>query len=163
VPSSARGDDAPLAPAAPAEASARWRRAIGTADPDAGATGHRSIARRGVLPRLAVAAGPAWHGYFGLQVNLRGAWPPDASLWLALVEAVPAGTDGTPVARQLLRSVSGPILPGATPAPAAGRDERWQWLQAMRWPDTAKPERLRARAWLEGADGRLLVVAQDRC
>ena len=33
----------------------------------------------------------------------------------------------------------------------------------MRWPDTAKPERLRARAWIEQPDGRIAAMAGERC
>jgi hypothetical protein len=36
-------------------------------------------------------------------------------------------------------------------------------LQAMRWPETAKPERMLARAWIERADGRLVAMAGERC
>ena len=36
-------------------------------------------------------------------------------------------------------------------------------LRAMRWPDSAKPERLQARGWIETADGTMLAVASPRC
>ena len=39
----------------------------------------------------------------------------------------------------------------------------WRVLRAMRWPETAKPERLRARAWLERADGAIVAMAGERC
>jgi hypothetical protein len=39
----------------------------------------------------------------------------------------------------------------------------WQHLQAMRWPETAKPERLRAQAWIEQRDGRIVAMAGERC
>ena len=42
-------------------------------------------------------------------------------------------------------------------------DQRLTHLRALRWPETAKPERLQARAWLEAPDGRVLAMAADRC
>lgn len=155
---SARGDEAPLSPAALDEAAARARRLFGTPLAD-------DLAHRRSVPgstdrrlRLAVSSGPAWSGYIGVQVDVGPALPRGARVWLALVEHVPAGTDGTPVPRQLVRTVAGPYE-----LPAAGRDAPRSALQALRWPETAKPERLRARAWIEDAGGRLLAVAGDRC
>lgn len=107
---------------------------------------------------MSLAVGPAWHGYFGVQADVVGTLPPGSSLWLALVEAIPAGSDGSPVARELVRSVAGPLtlnLPkGKT---------KLNHLRAMRWPDSAKPERLQARGWIESADGTMLAVASPRC
>ena len=112
---------------------------------------------------LVVSVGPAWHGYFGVQVDLSGPVPTGASLWLALVEQLPAGSDGSPQARDLVRSVAGPLpLDAMRPAPGSKRP-RIGHLRAMRWPDSAQPERLQARAWLEAADGAMLAVASSRC
>ena len=105
-----------------------------------------------------MAVGPAWHGYFGVQADVHGALPPGSSLWLALIEAIPAGAEGNPVKRELVRSVAGPLTL-ALPRGKAGI----QHLQAMRWPDSAKPERLQARGWIESADGTILAVASPRC
>jgi hypothetical protein len=35
--------------------------------------------------------------------------------------------------------------------------------EAQQQPDTAQPERLQARAWLEAADGRVIAMAANRC
>ncbi len=156
---SARGDEAPLSPAAPDEAAARARRVlnIGVND-DARTTVHRTSARRASAAKLTVASGPAFNGYFGVQIDGRGRAPEDSGVWVALVESVPAGTDGTPVPRQLVRTVAGPFHPHEL-----GSGKAWRVLQAMRWPETAKPERLLARAWIERADGRLVAMAGERC
>ena len=69
-----------------------------------------------------------------------------------------AGSDGTPIARSLLRSVAGP-LPLGTLQPG----KTMTHLRALRWPASAEPTRLQARAWIEGPDGRLLAVAADAC
>ena len=52
---------------------------------------------------------------------------------------------------------------GAVPPTELGSGKAWRVLQAMRWPETAKPERLHARAWIERADGRLVAMAGERC
>jgi hypothetical protein len=154
----ARGDDAPLSPAAPDEAAARARRALNSEVADGHTTVHRSAARRAGSARLTVVSGPAFNGYLGVQIDGRGRAPSGSSVWVALVESVPAGTDGTPVPRQLVRTVAGPFQPRELRSGHA-----WRVLQAMRWPETARPERLHARAWIERADGRVVVMAGERC
>jgi hypothetical protein len=155
---SARGDDAPLSSAAPAEASERAHRVL-TADvaPDRTSV-QRSAARSGPQMHLRVVSGPAWSGYFGVQLDGRGHSAPGASAWIALVESVDVGTDGSAVPRQLVRTVAGPFMPtelrGGKP---------WRLLQAMRWPETAKPARLQARAWIEDAAGRIVAMAGEGC
>jgi hypothetical protein len=155
---SARGSEAPLSPAAPSEAAARARRVLNTGLDDTRTQLHRSAARSAGATRLRVASGPAFNGYFGVQLDGRGRLPSGSSAWIALVESVAPGTDGTVVPRQLVRVVAGPFEPAEL---RSGKP--WRVLQAMRWPETARPERLRARAWLERADGRIVAMAGERC
>ena len=111
--------------------------------------------------RLQAKSGPAWRGYFGTEFRLqqRGAGLPAGSTgWLALLELVDAGTDGTPVSRALVRSVAGPL-----PLDSLARGQTVSHLRALRWPASAEPGRLQTRAWVEGPDGRVLMVAADRC
>jgi hypothetical protein len=151
-----RGDDAPLSAAAPIEAKERAVRAKGAMPPpQATVVRQTPIAPRGAA-RLSVASGPAWNGYFGVQFASRGRWPRGSTAWLALVETVPQGTDGTPVPRQLVRSVAGPITLDD------GVRSHGQ-TRAMRWPETAKPERLRAVAWVESAHGVIVAFARGDC
>ena len=157
------GNHAPLAAAALPEAADRLQRAAlpsSTASP-------AQVQRRASLPArpglsLRVAAGPAWQGYFGLQLSLlpppRPAWPAGTTAWLALVESLPAGSEGNAAPRALVRSVAGPL-----PLDDAKPGQRLTHLRALRWPESAKPERLQARAWLEAPDGRVLAMAADRC
>ncbi|HSB98442.1 MAG TPA: hypothetical protein VLE45_00920 [Burkholderiaceae bacterium] len=155
---SARGDDAPLASAAPPEARDRARRALKAAPADDRTGVRRSAARGASSLQLRVSSGPAWSGYFGVQVDARGRAAAGATVWIALVETVTAGTDGTPVPRELVRAVSGPLTPSEL---RSGKP--WQHLLAMRWPETAKASRLRARAWIEDAGGRIVAMAGERC
>jgi hypothetical protein len=150
-------DDAALSAAALPDATERLLRLGDTAP------GPRAQPAR-ALPglRLSVGAGPAWQGYFGLQLQLQArgaaALPTGATGWLALVERLPPGSEANAGTRALVRSVAGPLpLDGATGARGLTH------LRALRWPTGAKPERLQARAWIEASDGRLLAVAADRC
>jgi len=153
-----KGDAAPLSPAAPVEALQRARRALGH-PPQAGiTTPHRAPARADSPLRLRVQTGPAWNGYLAVQLDGSGRAPAGASAWVALVEWVDAGTDGTPLPRRLVRTVAGPFEPTEL---RSGKP--WQRLQAMRWPETARPVRLHAQAWIEQRDGRIVAMAGERC
>lgn len=157
VPSSL-GEVAPLSPAAPAESGDRARRLTGGEFADGQSATHQTKLGARKSLRLSVSSGPAWNGYFGVQFDASGPVPRSATGWVGLVEIVPEGTDGTPVVRNLVRSIAGP-LDLATLHP--GRPIRA--LLALRWPETAQPERLRARAWIESADGRLIAIADEGC
>jgi hypothetical protein len=154
----ANGDGAPLSAAAPAEAAPRAQRALSTEPAPGRSTARRSAARMDHTLRLHVLSGPAWNGYFAVQVDGSGRAPSGSTAWIALVESVDAGTDGTPVPRQLVRTVAGPYQPVEL---RSGKP--WHRLQALRWPETAKPARLRALAWIEQRDGRIVAMAGERC
>lgn len=150
-------DDAPLSAAALPDATERVQR-LGGPPP---APRHQPAR---TLPgvQFSIGAGPAWQGYFGLQLRLKlrspSALPPGATGWVALVELLPPASERNGGARALVRSVAGPLaLDGATTPRGASH------LRALRWPSGAQPERLQARAWIEAADGRLLAVAANRC
>jgi hypothetical protein len=148
--------DAPLAAAALLESRERADRAAAVS----------AVALRPSGLRLKVVSGPAWNGYFGLQLTLqreragspRAGLPAGSTGWLALVELLPAGAEGSPLPRALVRSVAGP-LPLAEPAPARPASH----LRALRWPEGARPERLQARAWIEAPSGQVLLMAADGC
>ena len=155
---SARGDDAPLSSAAPPEARARARRALKAEPANDRARVRRSAARRDTSWQMSVVSGPAWNGYFGVQVDASGRADNGVSAWIALVETVAAGTDGSAVPRELVRTLSGPFTPSDLRSGGP-----WQHLLAMRWPETAKPSRLHARAWIENAAGRIVAMAGEPC
>jgi hypothetical protein len=155
---SARDDEAPLSPAAPAEAAARARRALGAQPAAARTTLHRSAPRPATSLQLRVESGLAFNGYLAVQLRGSGRSAPGSTVWIALVEVVAPGTDGTPHARQLVRTVAGPFEPVEL---QSGRP--WQLLQALRWPETAKVARLQARGWIEQRDGRIVAMSSDHC
>lgn len=153
-----RGPEAALAPAALPEAAERARRA-GLVLPDAPAL----VVHRQALPsrpglRLQVQTGLPLNGYLGLQFESRGSAPPGSTGWLALLEVLPAGSEGSQVERHLLRAVAGPLPLGSRPT---GRPT--QHLHAVRWPDGALPGRVQALAWIEAPDGRMLAAASEAC
>ncbi|MBE7427746.1 MAG: hypothetical protein HS106_17265 [Ideonella sp.] len=155
---SARGQAAPLASAAPDEARDRARRALQAGPADNRVSVQRSTAHRASSLHLSVISGPAWYGYLGVQLDASGRVAAGASVWVALVETVAPGTEGTLVPRELVRTLAGPL-----PAEDLRRGQPWQYQLAMRWPETAKPARLRARAWIEDARGRIVAMAGERC
>lgn len=153
---STRGADAPLSVAALPEAHARVERA-GALRSDEALTQTHPLPARSAL-RLAVEDGPAWNGYIGLQFKLRydstRPLPQGLTGYIAVIEQLAAGDEGTPVARQLVRSVIGPLsLDGL----AGGKTI--DHLRAARYPENAQPERLSVAGWVETPRGRVLAVA----
>lgn len=156
-----RGNEAAMSAAALPEGGERLQRS-GLAASTTQTRQDRPALPRTPGLRLQVASGPAWQGYFGLQLRLTvdrpSRLPTGTTAWLALVEQIPAGAEGSTLPRQLVRSVAGPLpLAGLR----AGRP--FSHLQALRWPEGARPERLQARGWLEARDGRVIAMAADRC
>lgn len=151
----AQGEAAPLSVAALPEAAARVARA-GVLRSDEALTQTTPLPARGEL-RVQARDGPAWNGYIGLQFDATyaGPRPLPAGLtgWLALVEHVAAGSEGTPVDRTLVRTLVGPLPLDALPAEHAVRH-----LRAVRVPANAKAERLSVVAWVETPAGRVLAV-----
>ena len=153
---STRGEAAPLSLAATPEATKRVARA-GALRSDEALTLTMPLAARSEM-RVVVRDGPAWNGYIGLQFDASYAstrpLPAGLAGWLALVERIPAGSEGTPVERRLVRTLVGP-LPLAT---LAG-ERAVQHLRAVRVPENAQPARLSVVGWIETPAGRVLAVA----
>jgi len=150
--------EAPMSAAAAIESRERAQRAGGPAP----VAQQMLVVRSAIAPahglQLAVESGPAWSGYMGLQLSVRGRVPASASGWMALVEQIPAGSEGSTVRRELVRAVAGPL-----PLNARRTGGALKHLAALRWPEGARPERLVARAWVESADGQWLAMASERC
>ena len=148
---SARGEDAPLTAAAIADATPR----AGAVSPT------RTDERRHVLApssewNLLVEDGPGWNGYIAAQLQVtRGSDPPseDPSAYIALVERVRAGEEGSPVERLLVRSVAGPL-------PLDRSEASRTHMRAFRIPLGSKPARLTAIGWLETPGGAVLAAAR---
>ncbi len=72
--------------------------------------------------------------------------------YLALVENVPSGDDGTPIERRLVRALAGPLLLDDTHAST-------EHLLALRIPTGAKAQRLGAVGWVETPSGTVIGLA----
>jgi hypothetical protein len=147
-----RGEDAPLAGAATRDA---LRRLLALRRDRPERTGEVRHERGRPAGRLRVAQGPAVGDYVGTSIELRSPRPGGWSAWLALVEVLPAGTEGSQVERRLVRNLHQIDWPPGAPRLSDSRP--------MRIPEGARPERLRVVGWLEDASGRLREIAQTRC
>jgi hypothetical protein len=109
--------------------------------------------------RFSIHSSLPYKGYFGVQMHATGTWPAGTTAWLGLVEGIKGGTGGTVIDRHVVRNVVGPLALPAGP----GTRNAVAPLFALRWPETARPDRLMATAWIEGPDGRILQITTDRC
>jgi hypothetical protein len=153
-----QGDDAPLSAAATRDALQRLQ-ALQQPVPQRSVQFASTVARPARV-NLRVAHGVALGGYVGASISAQalrktpsgtGPW----TAWLVLVESIPAGTEGTPVARNLVRNV----LVTDWPAP----DKPLQESRPLGVPEGANPQRLRVLGWVQDASGRVLAATQSRC
>ena len=110
--------------------------------------------------RLRVQHGPTVGDHVGASLRFhaqRGAKGPFTG-WLAVVEWLPAGTEGSPIPRQLVRNL---LVEPITPEPS--RDWPYQLWRPMNLPEGTRPERLGVVGWVTDADGGMVALAQARC
>jgi hypothetical protein len=161
-PPSSCSSDAPLSAAASRDALLRLQ-ALNLSAPST-----LSSAAQAALPAggwiLRVAHGQALGGYIGASIELRMSGPtaPPVRAWLALVETLPAGTEGSPVRRNLVRNVLIPAWDGQETLSNQDRS-RFYESRPMSIPAGARPERLRVVGWVEDAQGRIRAIAQTQC
>jgi len=151
-----RGEDAPLATAATRDAVARLE-ATGQSRP-LQADAWRAE-RSGKAGTLRVAHGLPFNGYIGTSTTLQPAGQGPWATWVALVETLPAGTEGSAVERNLVRNV----LQLSWQRGAGSKPGKFSEIRAMRIPEGANPERLRVVGWVEDGRGRIGAIAQTRC
>ena len=167
------GDDAPLSAAAQRDGLNRLE-ALHRQVPGGTATAvvHTQV-HRGITGRLRVAHGLPLSDYIGASIELkpvpRAAGPKPWTAWLLLVETIAAGSDGTPIERNLVRNAlvqewtPSQAAPAAEP-PAKGKPvPRLFESRPMGIPAGAKAERLRVVGWVQDAQGRVFGAAQSRC
>lgn len=154
-------DEAPLSAAATRDALARLQ-ALGRAAPAATDVHTAPVAPAPGL-RLRVGQGPAVNDYLGATATFTTGRPgADWRFHLLLVEHIPAGEEGSPVARNVVRNT----LEGAwskRDALSFKEHLRWTELRPMRIPEGARPERLRTVGWVQDAAGRVVAAAQSVC
>jgi hypothetical protein len=115
---------------------------------------------------LRVAHGLPLSGYLGASIELKpvpaAAKGRQWTAWLALVETLPAGTEGSPVERNLVRNVLQTPWDGRKPL-AKGAPNRFFDARSMSIAQGANPERMRVIGWVEDDKGRVLAAAQSHC
>lgn len=163
---SAKGDDAPLSGAASRDALNRLEAA--NQPPLVTAINLRRLTV--AMPMaLRVARGVALGGYMGASIELPSprrlnlaSFPLTARL--LLVEVIPAGSDGTPVTRHLVRNA----LELTWNAPAAGTAnanarKRFYESRPLSIAPGANPDRLQVVGWVEDVNGNVVASAASVC
>jgi hypothetical protein len=120
--------------------------------------------------QLRVAHGLALGGYLGASIELTiysgdkrtRQSQQELNAYLVLVESIPAGSDGTPIARNLVRNVLWLQWNKPSRLPSAG-STRFYELRPLNIPQGANPERLRVLGWVQDAHGHVLSAAQSVC
>ena len=158
------GDNAPLSAAALQEAT--YRLASLQINSPATASEHR----RNVIARpypLRVAQGMAWGAYIGASIELPVSEvrlpPGPLNVWLALVEHIPAGTEGTPVPRNLVRSAFARTWTAQDIEEFGRTQGMLRETRSMGVGATTNPQRLRVIGWVEDSQGRVLAASQSHC
>ena len=151
-----QGDDAPLSAAALDEAQQRLQ-ALGRPVP----VGTDAVFGRrvGAPLRLRLAQGEPFNDYVGITMELRAPGRQAWDAWLLLVEDLPAGTEGSPVERLLVRNVFRPDW-GAQPGRAP---KLLSELRAMQIHEGARRDRLRLVAVLADPQGRIRAISRTAC
>jgi len=159
-----KGDDAPLSAVAARETLDRLA-ALRQSPP--AQTLASTLPVRGLQgATLRVAHGLPLSGYLGTSIELKpipaAAKGRQWTAWLALVEALPMGTEGSAVERNLVRNVIQVPWDGRK-LPAKGAPNRFFDARSMSIAQGANPERMRVLGWVEDDKGRVLAAAQSRC
>lgn len=159
-----RGDDAPLAAVATRDALMRLQ-TLKKSQPQG-----TSVVAGSVKPLkaavLRVAHGIALSGYIGASIELKpvpsAAQGQVLTAWLALVETIPAGTEGSPVERNLVRNV---LVSNWNAHHQLSKEDRVRFFDArsMSVAQGVNADRLRVIGWVEDAQGRVVSAAQSFC
>lgn len=161
---SAQGDEAPLSAAANRDARMRLE-ALGRLAPTTSSITSTQVVG-GRANRLRVAQGVPVGGYIGASIELKTTLMPRRqealSAWLVLVETIPAGVEGSPLERNLVRNV---LLSTWNKPDQLSKTEQvvLHEMRPLNIPPGAAPERLRAVGWVQDARGRVLAAAQSVC
>ncbi|ABE43655.1 hypothetical protein [Polaromonas sp. JS666] len=160
-----KGDDAPLSAVATRDALARLE-ASGQAVP-AKASNRTHSVNRLTGSTLRVAHGLPLADYLGASIELKPI-PPAArgqrwTAWLALVETLPAGTEGSPTERNLVRNLLQVSWDGRKLSNTEQNQNRFFEARSMAIAQGANAGRLRVIGWVEDEKNRVRAAAQSRC
>ena len=151
------GDDAPLSAAASRDALLRM---AALTLPSGPASTHSSAVVAPDVRQLRVAHGLPLADYVGASIEWTPATGGPWTATLLLVQKIPAGTQGTPIARHLVRNMLQTIW---SDAPLAPVPQRFFESRPMSLPANLAVERLRVVGWVQDAQGQLVALAQSEC
>ena len=167
-----KGEDAPLSAVASRDGLNR-REVLGVAVPHNAASSTHIIKKPRLKGRsLRVAHGLALSGFIGVSIELKPMTSPTAkqhhqpqqalTAWLVLVESVPEGTEGTLVARNLVRNA---LQLNWNQRDQLSKKERPQLFESrvMSVAQGVNPDNLRVMGWVEDAKGKVLAAARSGC
>jgi hypothetical protein len=153
----AQGDEAPLSAGATRDAT--WRlESLGRPRPAGQEALPHPVAASGRSVR--VAHGLPFNGYIGASIEMKPGSGGPYTAWLLLVEDVPAGAEGTPVARRLVRNS---LQLSWNERGAKAKTRRLFESRSMSIPEGANPKRLGVVGWVEDAKGRVIAAARSVC
>ncbi len=162
-----QGDDAPLSPVASRDAIARLE-SLGLKAPTASSLSLQRVKglRSGKPAVLRVAHGLPLNDYLGVSIELKPipavARGKPWTAWLALVETLPAGTEGSPTERNLVRNLLQTNWDGRKQL-LKTEQNRFFDARAMYIAPDVTTSRLRVMGWVEDDKGRVMAAAQSRC
>jgi hypothetical protein len=145
-----KGDDAPLSMGALPDGLERLQ-ALKRAAP-AQADAHMQRVLRGPRPRI--AQGEPFNDYIGTSLESPRASGGPFTAWLLLIEALPTGAEGSPVARNLVRNSFHTAWSGRGPLAET---------RSMQIHEGTQVSRLRLVALVQDARGRLVGAVQSHC
>lgn len=152
------GDDAPMAAVARREGLER-QEALRLNLPAGRPLEWQSRSKRVGRGRLRVQHGPVVGDFVGasLTFHARDDARGPFTGWLALAEWLPKDTEGSPVARVLVRNL---LTEPIGPRPEKNWAQLWR---PMNIPEGARAERLGVVGWVTDARGGLVALAQAHC
>jgi hypothetical protein len=151
-----RGEEAPLAVVATDDALERLRFLRRPVPERSAAVTTR---RAGAVVPLRIAQGEPLADYIGTSIELAAPGREPWQAWLLLVESVPAGVEGSPVPRNLVRNVFRPDWAEA----ARRRPGALEEARTMQIHEGARASRLRLVAVLQDARGRMRAIRRTEC
>nr|MDP2190690.1 hypothetical protein [Rhodoferax sp.] len=158
-----RGDEAPLSVVATRDALKRLE-VLGLPTPAGNAS--RKTPVDGGSGTLRVAHGVPVSAYIGASIAFRDTPRKNAgqswTAWLALVETIPAGTEGTPIPRNLVRNL---VQATWTGREKLSKEEQIHLIEtrSMDVPPGMNTERAKVIGWVQDGQGRVIAAAQSRC
>ena len=159
-----QGDDAPMSAIATRDAMTRLESL--KKQPPAASSAQTQPVRGMKDTTLRVAHGLPLADYVGASIELKriptSARGQNWTAWLALVETLPAGTEGSPVARNLVRNL---FQSPWNVRKQLSKTEQFRFFdqRSMNVAPGVNSSRLRVIGWVEDENGQIVAAAASQC